>query len=50
MKNLSAKAKAIYDLLRNRPTSTDENGTYCTYPKNHKKFVKCSCNLLHIVL
>ena len=32
MKNLSAKAKAIYDLLRNRPTAQDENGTYCIYP------------------
>ena len=32
MKNLSAKVKAIYDLLRNRPTAQDENGTYCTYP------------------
>ena len=32
MEKLSDKAKAIYDLLRSRPTSTDENGTYCTYP------------------
>ena len=32
MKNLSNKAQQIYDLLRNRPTAQDENGTYCTYP------------------
>ncbi|MBQ5565194.1 MAG: hypothetical protein IIT39_17610, partial [Clostridia bacterium] len=32
MKNLSDKAKQIYDLLRNRPTTQDENGTYCIYP------------------
>ena len=32
MKNLSNKAKAIYDLLRNRPTAQDKNGIYCTYP------------------
>ena len=32
MEKLSDKAKAIYDLLRSRPTVTDENGIYCTYP------------------
>ena len=32
MEKLSAKAKVIYNLLRNKPTAQDENGTYCTYP------------------
>ncbi|MBQ6907230.1 MAG: hypothetical protein IJQ28_02530, partial [Clostridia bacterium] len=32
MKNLSAKAKRIYNLLEVRPCEQDSKGTYCTYP------------------